>query len=115
MPIIRNSTTAVAASGFILDSGGSSAVGRCRADRPDHDQQHCYHHAPMVKPEAATAVVELLMMGVRTPETVHKRQVINLRNCCIQFVDLSEFELALRVPQTDKLLTATVDEQRETG
>jgi hypothetical protein len=36
--------------------------------RPDHDQQHCYHHAPTVKPEAATAV-ELLMMGVRTPET----------------------------------------------
>jgi hypothetical protein len=25
--------------------------------------------APKVKPEAATAVVELLMMGVRTPET----------------------------------------------
>ena len=37
-------------------------------NRPDHDQQHCYHHAPKVKPEAATAV-ELLMMGVRTPET----------------------------------------------
>jgi hypothetical protein len=37
--------------------------------RPDHDQQHCYHHAPKVKPEAFTAVVELLMMGVRTPET----------------------------------------------
>jgi hypothetical protein len=36
---------------------------------PDHDQQHCYHHAPTVKPETATAVVELLMMGVRTPET----------------------------------------------
>jgi hypothetical protein len=36
---------------------------------PDHDQQHCYHHAPTVKPEAATAVVELLMMDVRTPET----------------------------------------------
>jgi hypothetical protein len=45
------------------------AVGRGRAGRPDHDQQHCYHHAPKVKPEAATAVVELLMMGVRTPET----------------------------------------------
>jgi len=29
----------------------------------------CYRHAPTVKPEAATAVVELLMMGVRTPET----------------------------------------------
>jgi hypothetical protein len=39
------------------------------AGRPDHDQQHCYHHVPTVKPEAATAVVELLMMGVRTPET----------------------------------------------
>jgi len=25
--------------------------------RPDHDQQHCYHHAPTVKPEAAAAVV----------------------------------------------------------
>jgi hypothetical protein len=36
---------------------------------PDHDQQHCYHHTPTVKPEAATAVVELLMMGVRMPET----------------------------------------------
>jgi hypothetical protein len=39
-------------------------------------------HAPTVKPEAATAVVELLMTDVRTPETcwaVHKHQVINLR------------------------------------
>jgi endonuclease V-like protein UPF0215 family len=38
-------------------------------NRPYNDQQHCYHHAPTVKPEAATAVVELLTMGVRTPET----------------------------------------------
>jgi hypothetical protein len=35
----------------------------------NHDQQHCYLHAPTVKPEAATAVIELLMMGVRKPET----------------------------------------------
>jgi hypothetical protein len=42
---------------------------RSPACRPDHDQQHCYHHAPTVKPETATAVVELLKMGVRTPET----------------------------------------------
>jgi hypothetical protein len=28
-----------------------------------------YHYTPTVKPEAATAIVELLMMGVRTPET----------------------------------------------
>ena len=45
------------------------AVGRGRAGyRPDHDQQHCYHHVPTVKPEASTAV-ELLMMGVRMSET----------------------------------------------
>ena len=37
--------------------------------RPDHVQQHCYRHAPKVKPEAATAVVEFLMMVVRTPKT----------------------------------------------
>jgi fumarate reductase subunit D len=30
--------------------------------------QHGYHDAK-VKPEAATAVIELLMMGVKTPET----------------------------------------------
>jgi hypothetical protein len=51
-----------------LERGGSSAVGCGRASQPDCDQQHCYHHAPMVKPEAAAAVVEL-MMGVRTPKT----------------------------------------------
>jgi hypothetical protein len=36
---------------------------------PTTKKQHCYHHAPKVKPEAATAIVEFLMMGVRTPET----------------------------------------------
>jgi hypothetical protein len=78
-----------------LGRGGSSLVGRGRAgcgkswishNRPDHDQQHCYHHAPTVKPDAATAVVELLMMVVRTPETscaLHKRQAIILRNVFI--------------------------------
>ena len=44
---------------FVVGPGG----------RPDHDQQHCYHYAPTVKTEAATAVVELLMMGVKTPKT----------------------------------------------
>jgi hypothetical protein len=47
----------------------SSVVSRGRAGRADHDQRRCYHHAPTVKPEAATAIVELPMMGVRTPET----------------------------------------------
>jgi hypothetical protein len=50
-PIIRSSTTAVAASDFTFERGDSSAVGRGRAGRPagrpdhDHDQQHFYHHA----------------------------------------------------------------------
>jgi len=51
-----------------LEHGGSSAVGRGQAGQSDHDQQHCYHYVPKVKPEAATAV-ELLMMGVGTPKT----------------------------------------------
>jgi hypothetical protein len=44
-PIIRSLSTAVAASGFPLERGGSSVVGRGRSD---HDQQHCYHHIPTV-------------------------------------------------------------------
>ena len=53
---------------------GHVVGGRCQAhtvpvNRPDHDQKHCYHHAPTVKLEPATAVVVLLMMDVRTPET----------------------------------------------
>jgi len=67
-PIIRSSTTSVAASALPLERGDSSAVGRGPSGRTDHDQHHCYHHVPTVKPEAATAV-ELLMMGVRMPET----------------------------------------------
>ena len=79
MPIIRSSTTAVADSGFTFVSVVIAVllvvVGP--VNRPDHDQQHCYHHAQTVIPESATAVVELLMMGVRKPETcwaVNKRQ-----------------------------------------
>jgi hypothetical protein len=39
-----------------------------RADRTDHDQQHCYHHVPTVN-QSAAAVDRLLMMGKRMPET----------------------------------------------
>ena len=51
--------------------------------------QHGCHHDTKVKPEAATAVVELLMMGGRTPETcraVNKCQDNKLKNCCIWLV-----------------------------
>jgi hypothetical protein len=64
-----------------------------RAGRPDHDQQHCHHQAPKVKPVAATAVVELLLMCVTTSKTcwaVNKRQVIKWHDCCIWLVNLFE-------------------------
>jgi len=51
--------------------------------------QHGCHHDTKVKPEAATAVIELLMMGGRTPETcwvVNKRQDNKLENCYIWLV-----------------------------
>jgi hypothetical protein len=59
LPIIGGLSTAVAASGLPLERGGSSVVGRGR----------CYLHVPTVKPEAATAVDKLLMIGMRMPET----------------------------------------------
>jgi hypothetical protein len=51
--------------------------------------QHECHHDTKVKPEAATAVIELLMMGGKTPETcwaVNKRQDNKQKNCCIRLV-----------------------------
>jgi hypothetical protein len=48
------------------------------------------------KPEAATAVNKLLMMGMSMPETcraVFKRQAIKLRDWCIWLVDLFEYML----------------------
>ena len=43
---------------------------RGRAGRPAPPRtQHDYHHDTMVKPEVATAVIELLIMGGKTPET----------------------------------------------
>ena len=45
------------------------------------------------KPEAATAVDKILMMGMRMSKTcgaAFKRRAINLRNCCIWLVDSFE-------------------------
>jgi hypothetical protein len=70
MPIIKISITAVAASELPLELGDSSAVGRGRAGllaRP--------RLTTLLSPssngnsEAATAVIELLIMGMRMPET----------------------------------------------
>jgi hypothetical protein len=56
-PSSEATTTAVAASGLPSELSDSSDVGRGLAGRPDHDQQHCYHHAPTVNPEAVNAVI----------------------------------------------------------
>jgi len=64
MPIIRSLSTAVAASGLLLERGGGSVVGR--------DQPRPTALLPPrsnSKPEAAAAVCRLLMMGMRMPET----------------------------------------------
>jgi len=44
-----------------LARGGSSIVGRGLAgyNHPERNQQRCCHHATMLKPEAANAVVSL--------------------------------------------------------
>ena len=63
---------------------------RGRAGRPARPRtQHGYHHDTKVKPEAATPVVELLMMGGRTPEicwALNKRQDNKLNNYFIWLV-----------------------------
>jgi hypothetical protein len=95
MPVMRSLSTAVATSGLQLERGGSSVLGRGQSGwQPDRLQ-------PMTllpprsngKPEAATAVDKVLMMGMRMPETcwaVFMRQTVNLGDRCIWLVDLFE-------------------------
>jgi hypothetical protein len=52
---------------IILSSGESRAVFVVGPARPR--TQHDCHYDTKVKPEAATAVIEFLMMGGKTPET----------------------------------------------
>jgi hypothetical protein len=88
-PIIRSSTTAVAASGFTFVSWWQSCCVRVRADPAQPRTQRDCHHDTKVKPEAATAVIELLMMGGKAPEicwAVNKHQDTKLENCCICLV-----------------------------
>jgi hypothetical protein len=96
MPIIRSLWTAVAAFGLPFERGGSSVVGRglsgCgKPDRPRPTTLLTLRSN--FKPEAATAVYKLLMMGIKMPETcwaVFKRRAINLSDWCIWMVDLFE-------------------------
>jgi hypothetical protein len=69
MPIIRSLSTAEPASGLPLELGDISAVGRVWSapDRPRPTT--LLPPRPNGKPEAATAVDKLLMMGMGMPET----------------------------------------------
>ena len=70
VPIIRSLSTAVAASGLLLERGGSSVVGHGRSGSPDRPRPTTLlSPRSKGKPEAATAVDKLLMIGMRMPET----------------------------------------------
>jgi hypothetical protein len=72
-------------------------VGTGRPARPR--TQHDCHHDTKVKPVAVTTVIELLMMGGKTPETcwaVNKRQDNKLQNCCILLVIYLNFAYLYR-------------------
>jgi hypothetical protein len=75
---------------FCLQLNMFPAFSRTSSGRPARPRtQHDYHHDTKVKPEAATAIIELLMIGGKTPETcwaVDKRQDNKLKNCCIRLV-----------------------------
>jgi len=85
-PIIRSSVTASGSLWCYLRIVGTVVMCSCSA-RPR--TRHECHHDTKVKPEAATAVIELLMMDAKTPETcwtANKRQDNKLENCCIWLV-----------------------------
>jgi hypothetical protein len=72
MPIIKSLSTAVAVSGLPLEHGGSSVVVRGRSGSAQPDLTRPTTLLPPHsngKPNAATAVYMLLMMGMRMPKT----------------------------------------------
>jgi hypothetical protein len=85
-PIIRSSTSAVVVSGFNRWSVVVAVLlVVVKPFGPTATNSTATITLQRWKPEATTAVVERLMMGVRTPETfwalhTSKHQVINLRN-----------------------------------
>jgi len=75
---------------FTFVSWWQSCCVRGWAGRPARPLiQHNCHHDTKVKPEAATAVIELLMMSGTMPKTcwaVNKHQDNKLESCCIWLV-----------------------------
>jgi hypothetical protein len=93
-PVIKSSMTAVGDSGFTFVSWWQSCCVRGWVGRPvgrptQPRTQHDCHHDTKVKPEAATAVIELLMTCGKKPKTcwaVNKPQDNKLKNCYISLV-----------------------------
>jgi hypothetical protein len=48
--------------------------------RPRTQTQHDYHHDTKVKPEVATAVIELMMMGGKSPKHVELETNVRIIN-----------------------------------
>ena len=65
-------TTALTASGFTV--GALVIPALLVVFWPDHDQQHCYHHAPTVKPEAVNTVVSSWWWAWRLPKHVERQK-----------------------------------------
>ena len=68
--------------------------------------QHGCHHDTKVKPEAATAVIQFLMIGGKTPETccaVNKRQNNKLENCCIWLVIYLNYTMMYGITNLKKM------------
>jgi hypothetical protein len=112
-PIIRSSMTTVAASGFTFVSWWQSCCVRGRASRPAVPTTNTARLSPRYegKPEAATAVIELLMMGGKTPEiywAVYKRQDNKLINCCIWLVIYLDWRLYICVKLINKRPTENI-------
>jgi len=95
---------------FIARRSNTAQHGRSWSVRPDRPRPtELLPPRSNGKPEAATAVYKLLMMGKRIPETcwaVFERRAINLRDFCVWLVDL--FECIMMHGLTNPKLTVSV-------
>jgi hypothetical protein len=74
--------------------------------RGDSRTQYECHHDTKVKPEAATAVIELLLMGGKKPETcwaVNKRKDKEIKNCYIWLVIYLNYTMMHEITKLKKI------------
>ena len=84
LPSYRGDSSAVYVVGPVGPTTNTALLSPRYEGRPARPRtHHCYHHDTKIKPEAATAVIELPIMGWKTPETcwaVNERQDNKLKN-----------------------------------